>query len=178
MSTTLPVPLRFALPGEEWTPVVPEELGVTNAAFLAVRRGLPGDYDPTITVSGGWRDDDATLEQIGDESLRKLRMEGATEVELLQRRVTESEHAPAVTQAIGAVVAVDGRTFDLRQAQVVQGLVDVHDPARRVVNIYTLTCTYAQWEDMVREFQRFMASVEVVPGPGPDGEQPPVGLSG
>jgi len=41
--STLPVPVRFALPGDRWTPVRPESRGVVNAAFLAVRTGLPGD---------------------------------------------------------------------------------------------------------------------------------------
>jgi hypothetical protein len=163
VTTTLPVPVRFALPNEHWEPTAPELLGVTNAAFFAVRQDAPGDYTPTLTISGGWREDDADLEQIADESLAKLRLEGATEVELVKRRLIESEHAPAVTQAIGAMVAVDGHVYDVRQAQVVQGLVDVHDPAKRVVVIYTMTGTYAQWEMIVREFQAFMASVEVVP---------------
>ena len=163
MTATLPVPVRFALPNDGWVPVRPEAVGVSNAAFMAARRGLPGSYDPTLTISGGWREDDATLEQIADESVEKLRLEGATEVELVKRRVTESEHAPAVTQAIGAMVAVEGRVYDLRQAQVVQGLVDVHDSDKRVVVIYTMTCTFAQWEQMVPEFQAFMASVEVAP---------------
>jgi hypothetical protein len=163
MSTTLPVPVRFALPTDEWTPVSPEEYGVRNAAFLAMRRGLPDDYVPTITVSGDWRTDDATLEQIGDEAVAKLRAEGATDVELLKRRVIDSEHSPAITQSIGAVVTVEGRTYDLRQAQAIWGLVDVDDPDKRVVVIYTLTCTFAQWVQMVPEFQAFMASVEVAP---------------
>lgn len=163
MTATLPVPVRFALPNEEWEPTVPESLGVTNAAFLAVRRGLEGTYDPILTISGGWRTDDADLEQIADESVEKLRLEGASEVELVKRREIGSEHAPAITQAIGAVVAVEGRVYDLRQAQVVQGLVDVHDPDKRVVVLYTMTCTYGQWEQMVPEFQEFMATVEVVP---------------
>lgn len=163
MTTTLPVPVRFELPGDHWEPVHPESLDVSNAAFLAVRRGLPGSYDPTITISGGWRNDDSDLEQIADESVEKLRRDGATEVELLKRRVVGSEHAPAVTQSIGAVAAVGGRVYDLRQAQAIQGLVDVDDPRQRIVVIYTLTCTYAQWEEMGPEFQRFMASVEVAP---------------
>lgn len=163
MTTTLPVPVRFALPDDQWVPVRPETLEVANAAFLAVRGGLPGDYDPTLTISGDWRTDDATLEQIADESVAKLRLEGATEVEVLKRQVIESDHAPAVTQSIGAVIAMNGRTYDLRQAQVVQGLVDVNDPDKRVVVIYSMTCTFAQWEQMVPEFQTFMSSVEVAP---------------
>jgi hypothetical protein len=165
MTATLPVPLRFQLPNEDWTPVSPESLGVENAAFLAVRRNLPGDYDPTISISGAWRNDDATLEEIADESLAMLRAQ-TSEVELLKRRVIESDRAPAITQSIGAIAQAEGRTFDLRQAQVVTGLVDVDDPGKRVVVIYTLTCTYAQFDAMGPEFQQFMASVEVVPGDG------------
>ena len=121
MTTTLPVPVRFALPNESGSPVQPESLGVSNAAFLAVRRGLPGDYDPTLTMSGDWRTTARAWSEIADESVEKLRLEGATEVELLKRKVIESEHAPAVTQSIGAVIATNGRTYDLRQAQVGPG---------------------------------------------------------
>lgn len=163
MTTTLPVPVRFALPNDSWRPLPPESVGVTNAAFLAARDGLSGGYRPMISVSGGWRDDASTLEQIGDESVEKLRLEGATEVELLKRTTVGTEHAPAITQSIGAMAAIDGHVYDLRQAQAIQGIVDVHDPSRRVVVIYTLTCTFAQWEQMVPEFQAFMASVEVAP---------------
>jgi len=171
MSTTLPVPVRFELPNDHWTPVPPESLGVHNAAFLAVRRDLPGDYDPTITISGDWRTDDASIEQVADESVARLRAQGATDVELLKRRVIDSEHAPAVTQSMGAMIQAEGRTFDLRQAQAITGLVDVDDPAKRIVVIYTLTCTYAQFDQIGPEFQEFMASVEVVPGGNVSAEQ-------
>lgn len=161
MTTTLPVPVAFELPNEHWEAVRPESLGVQNAAFLAVRRGASDDYAPTITVSGDWRADDATLEQIADESLAGLRAQGATEVELLQRREVGTEHAPAVIQSLGALARAEGRTFDLRQAQAVMGLVDVDDPERRAVVIYSLTCAYAQFDEIGPEFQRFLASVEV-----------------
>jgi hypothetical protein len=161
VTTDLPVPVRFELPNDHWEPAVPESLGVHNAAFLAVRRGEDQDYAPTITISGAWRTDDASLEQIADESLANLVAQGATEVELVKRQVIESDHAPAVVQSLGALARAEGRTFDLRQAQAVQGIVDVDDPARRAVVIYTLTCTFAQFDEMTAEFQQLMASVEV-----------------
>lgn len=165
--TTLPVPVRFALPDPAWEPVEPTSLGVTNAAFLAVRRGLPGDYDPTITVSGDWRTDPATLEQIADESLVKLRAQ-ASEVELVKRRRVGSDRAPAIMQSIGAVATYEGRTFDLRQVQAITELLAVEDPSRRAVIIYSLTCTYAQLDAMRPEFERFIASIELVTdGPAP-----------
>lgn len=165
MTTQLPVPVRFELPGPDWTPVRPEELGVENAAFLAVRRGLPGDYDPTITISGGLRTDDADVEQVADESVAKLRGQ-ARDVELVKRRRVGTEASPAVIQTLGAVIDYGGRSFDLRQLQVVQALVDVDQPARRVVLICTLTCTYAQYEQVAPEFQTFVGTIEVLPGEG------------
>ncbi len=174
---TLPLPVRFELPSTDWEAVLPESLGVENAAFLAVRRNLPDDYSPTISISGGRRDDSATLEEIGDESLLLLRAQ-ATEVELLKRTSMGTELAPAVTQLFGAVAATGGRRYDLRQAEVVAGFVDVDDHTRRVVIIYTFTCTYAQFDTIGREFQEFMATVKVLPNeesldePPPDGTAP------
>ena len=163
--TTLPVPVRFALPGPAWRSVEPASLGVTNAAFLAVRGGLPGGYEPTITISGDWRTDGATLEQIADESLVKLRAQ-ASEVELVKRGEVGSERAPAIMQSIGAMATYEGRTFDLRQVQALTEIIAVEDPSRRAVTIYSLTCTYAQLDDVGPEFERFMGSVQVVPGDG------------
>lgn len=162
MSGTLPLPVRFRLPSADWEAVVPESLGVENAAFLAVRRNLCDDYSPTITVSGGRRDDSATLAQIADESLLKLRGQ-AEDVELVKRTLIESEHAPAITQSLGAVVSVEGQRFDLRQAQAVTAVLDIYDSTRRIVVIYTLTCTYAQFDAIGREFQQFMATVKIIP---------------
>ena len=161
MSATLPVPIRFALPGPEWQPVPPESLGVRNAAFLAVRPDPQTGYAPIISISGAWREDPATLEEIAEESLALLRAQ-AEEVELVKRTRVGSDAAPAVTQSMGAVAVVEGVRRDLRQAQVLAAYLDVDDPRRRAVVIYTLTCTYAQFPTMGREFQQFMASVELV----------------
>lgn len=51
--------------------------------------------------------------------------------------------------------------FDLRQIQAVMGDVDVDDPSVRAVIIHSLTCTFAQFEQIGREFQTFLPSVEV-----------------
>lgn len=159
---TLPVPVTFRLPGPDWQAVAPESLGVQNAEFLAVRRNTDPDYAPTITVSGGWRTDPATLDQIGDESLARLRQE-ASEVELLRRRDLGSPAAPAVLQEIGFTAAAEGHSFDLRQVEAIFGLLDVADQARRVVVIHTLTCTYGQVDLVLPEFKAYLASLEVQP---------------
>lgn len=168
---TLPVPIRFQLPGPEWESVAPASLGVHNAEFLAVRRDTDPDYDPTITISGDWRTDPATLEQIADEAVANLRGQ-ADDVEVATRRQVGSDAAPAIVQELGATAAIGGRRFDLRQAQALMSLKDTDDPSQRVVVIYTLTCTYQQFRTVGPEFQTFLASLEVQPGAqgGPDSD--------
>jgi hypothetical protein len=163
MTTTLPVPIRFELPGPEWHPTQPESVGVRNAAFLAVRDPLGStSYRPTLTISGDWRNDDASIDQIADESVVKVQEE-AGNARLVQRTEVGSEEAPAVTQLISARATIEGVDYDLRQVQAVAGYLDVEDPTRRIVVIYTLSCTADQLEVAGREFQTFMATVRVVP---------------
>ncbi len=160
-TTALPLPIRIQLPNDSWELVEPASLGVQNVALLAVRRGLVEDaYTPTITVSGDWRTDGATLTEVADESVAKVRSE-AEEVELLDRHETPSDSAPVVSQVIGAVIHVDGATHDLRQVQQVRGYVDLDDPGRVAVVIHTLTCTFAQYEQMGREFTDYLGSIEL-----------------
>ncbi|GAB2870215.1 hypothetical protein [Nocardioides pacificus] len=158
----LPVPIRFELPGPDWEAVAPESVGVENAAFLAMRRNTGDDYTPSITIRGGWRPDPVTLVDIADETVAEVRAQ-AGDAELVRRQELGTEHAPAVNQVIGTVVSIDGRTHDLRQLQTITGLVDVDDPRKRIVLVYTLTCTYAQFEAIGREFQDFMRTVRVSP---------------
>ncbi len=162
MTDDLPVPVRVALPSQEWSPATAEELGIRNAAFVAVRKGFE-DYTPLLTVSGDWRDDPATLPDIADESLLLARRQGATDVRLEARREVGGPAAPAVLQTLAATIEVDGRTLDLRQVQVLLALMDLDVPDHRAVIIHTLTCTAEQLEVLGDEFQAYLASVEVAP---------------
>jgi len=160
MTSTMPVPFIFELPNEHWRPVEPESLGVHNAAFLAVRDEHTGDYTPTLSISGDWRPDDATLDQIADEAVVLLGRQG-TEVELVRRRDAGSEQAPAVFQVLGATAVAEGQTWDIRQGQVFLALKDVTDPRERAVVAITLTTTFGQFDEYLPELQTFMRSVEV-----------------
>lgn len=162
----LPIPLEFRLPSEEWTSQDPDALGVPTAAFLALRGG-PGTeaYSPVLTISGGWREDGASLEQIGDESLGVLGAQ-ATEVRLLERSHHGSSRAPAITQLLAATATIDGRTLQMRQGQAVTAMVDVSQPSRAIVLLYTVTCTEDQLAFVGREFQEFMSTVRPVAPPG------------
>lgn len=153
-----PIPFTVELPSPLWTPIDAEAVGVSHTLLLAKRTGLGDDYVPTIAVSGGWRVGVRSLEAIADESLAKLRAEGADEVELVERKVAGSETVPAVTQTLGAVAAIDGRRFDLRQTQVVLGFVNLQHPEQMAVLIHTLSCTYAQSPAMVEEFKQYVDS--------------------
>jgi hypothetical protein len=163
VTTTLPMPIQFELPGPAWHPTQPESVGVQNAAFLALREPLGSTaYRPTLTISGDWRTDDASLDQIADESVVKVQEE-AGNARLVQRTSVGSDEAPAVTQLISARATIEGVGYDLRQVQAVAGYLDVDDPTKRIVVIYTLSCTADQLTWAGREFQAFMASVRVVP---------------
>lgn len=162
----LPVPVEFRLPGPEWTGQDPDALGVPTAAFLALRSDPAGDdYSPVLTISGGWREDGATPEQVGDESLEVLATQ-ATDVRLLERTHHGSDRAPAITQLMAGTAVVDERALEMRQGQVVTAMVDLAHPTRAIVVLYTVTCTAAQLEVVGPEFQRFMGTVRPVAPPG------------
>lgn len=175
----LPVPVEFRLP-KGWESVPPEEWGVHNAAFMAVRRDAPGDYIPILTISGDWRLDYVTLESIADESVKMARAQ-ADAVEVLDRNEIGSEEAPAILQLLGITATIDDRPWELRQGQVLSGLIDVNDASRRVVVIYTVTSAAEQFDVIGREFQAFMSTVRPLGADGsaePDGpgnETPPEG---
>lgn len=153
-----PVPLTFELPNPQWRPADPEALGVENAAFLAVRSETDEDYTPTLSISGDLRPDNASVLDIAEESLALLRTQGS-DVELLHRREVGDADAPGVAQVMGLSIEVDGRAFDLRQAQVVSSMYDVHDPTQRAVLLFTLTCTTGQFDALLPEFQEFVRSI-------------------
>ena len=167
MPTTLPVPIVFRLPNEHWQPADPEALGVTNAAFLAIRREHEGDdYAPTLTVSGGLRTDPATMDEIGDEAVAVFAQQAA-DVELVTRRDYGSAEAPGLLQVVGGTLFAGERRYDLRQAHVLIGMSDVEDSERRVVVKIVLSTTYAQFDTYLPELQEFVASLH--PEQRPDG---------
>lgn len=172
---TLPVPVSFKLPGDQWSPQQPSSLGVANADFLAVRTAVrtavhtavrPGDgsgYRPVLTVSGGLRDEAVTLDVVAGESLEVLRTQAA-EVELLHRRRVGDwvgGGVPGITQLLGGTAVVGGRSHELRQGQLLLDLVDIHDPAKRAVLVCTVTCTAEQLPVVGPEFEQFVSTIRV-----------------
>lgn len=162
----LPVPIEFELPGDAWAPTDPDALDLHTAAFVALRQGgETTTYTPILTISGDWRTDGASVEQIGEESLDVLAVQ-ASDVRLIEREQHGSQRAPALTQLLGATAAIGDATLSMRQGQVVTAMPDVEHPERAIVVLYTVTCTEEQFEVVGREFGEFMATVRPVAPPG------------
>ncbi|MGH3351376.1 MAG: hypothetical protein ACRDPS_11980 [Nocardioides sp.] len=159
----LPIPIQFELPNSAWQRVNPRDYDIPNAAFMAVRPDRSEAYTPVITISGGFRRDTVTLDEIADESIDVLRSDVGNAA-LVKRREAGSENVPAVLQLLEADAKIDGQRFDLQQAQVVEAIIDVNDKSKRIVLIFTMTGTYAQTERLASEFEDFMDSVVILPG--------------
>lgn len=158
--SSIPVPIEFRLP-TGWEQVDPEEWGVVNTPFMAVRRGAPGDYVPVLTITGDWRLGYIDLTDIAEESVTVAQGQ-ADEVKLLDRQDVGSERAPGIVQMLALKSTINAKPYQLRQGQVLSSLIDINDPSRRVVVLYTVTCTEDQFPVVGREFQAFMTTVKPV----------------
>ncbi|MFI5617659.1 hypothetical protein [Streptomyces sp. NPDC051567] len=72
MPTTLPLPIEFRLP-EGWFPAPPDEVGAPGVAFVALHPRPDAGFTANITIAGEYRPDGATLENIADASVERLR---------------------------------------------------------------------------------------------------------
>lgn len=162
----LPVSISFRLPNDKWKPADPAAYGLADAAFLAVRSECSdSDYSPTIIVSGGMRDDDATLDDIADEAVAVFAQQ-APDAELVKRRDYGTAEAPGVLQVVGGTLSVEGKRYDLRQVHVLLGMLDTEGRKERAVVKVSLSATYGEVDACLPEFQEFMRSF----GPAESGE--------
>lgn len=163
MPTTFPIPISFRLPDDAWQAVQPESLGVTNAAFLAVRREHVGSgYAPTITLSGDVLDDGASLEQVADAAVEVLGSQ-AEDVRLVKRATYGSQTTPGLLQQLDCQIPTEDGPRDIRQLQALIELTDVDDPSRRAVAKVVLSTTRGQHDVYLPEFQQFLRTLR--PGP-------------
>ncbi len=154
----LPVPLRLTLPGLSWRAVAPAAIGVRNAAFTALRDDTPGGYTPVLSVSGGWRDDDASLERIADEAVERLRAETGT-ARLTSRRTAGGPRTPAISQVVRTELAVAGTVHDLVRLQALLGFLGHGNDPRRAVVIIGCTCLVGQLDPVAEEFAAVVAGL-------------------
>ncbi|MCZ2524128.1 hypothetical protein GQS52_01470 [Streptomyces sp. SCUT-3] len=157
MPTTLPVPIEFELP-EGWRAAPPDDVGAPGAAFVALHP-LPDDgFTANITIDGEYRPDGATLSEIADASVERLRRASMSVVVTGHREVGSAD-APGFTQTLAVSGIVGGVHRDLVQSQVYLSLLDVADPRKRVVIRLVLTATASQHPSVLDDFQEFVRTV-------------------
>lgn len=178
MATTLPLPIELELP-DDWRAVPPDEAGAPGVAFAAVRPGADDGFTANITVDGDVPPEDATLDDIADGSVERMR-EVAGSVVLTERREAGTPEVPALTQQLSFTAVSGGVRHALLQTQVYLAMTDVGDPHRRAVIRLALTATAAQHDEVLAGFQDVVRSVrpDTRPrsaAPGGPPEEPPAG---
>lgn len=164
MPTTLPVPLEFELPAG-WQPAPPDRAGAPDVAFVALfhQPDPASGFDANITVDGAYRPDAATLEEIADESVRRMQ-EIAEGVAVTDRNEMGSAQAPGLTQKLSFRAVTEGHRRELVQSQVYLAVRDLDDPARRAVVRLALTAAAAQHDAVLGDFQQFVRTVRPATG--------------
>ncbi|MER5763890.1 hypothetical protein [Streptomyces sp. NPDC002082] len=157
MPTTLPVPIEFALP-ESWRPAPLDEVAAAGVAFVALHPEPDAGFTANITVDGDFRPDAATLDDIADESVERLR-EAAESVVLAARRATGTADAPGLAQRLSFSALIDGTPRDLVQSHVYLTVLDLADRRRRAVILLVLTATAHQHDHVLGDFQDFLRTV-------------------
>ncbi|MFI9585445.1 hypothetical protein ACIHCQ_27115 [Streptomyces sp. NPDC052236] len=157
MPTTLPVPIEFRLP-EGWRAASPDEVGAPGVAFIALHPQPDAGFTANITIDGEYRPDAATLDELADESVQRLR-EIAESVVVTSRREIGSAAAPGLTQRLTFSAVAGGVRRDLIQSHVYLSMLDVEDPHKRAVIRMVLTATATQHDSVLGDFQNFLRTV-------------------
>ncbi|MEU8889584.1 hypothetical protein [Streptomyces sp. NPDC048442] len=167
MPTTLPVPIEFRLP-EGWRAVPPDDAGAPDVAFVALHPQPDDGFTANITIDGAYRPDEATLEEIADGSLERMR-EVAESVVASDRHEVGSPEAPGLTQKLTFSAVSGGAPRELVQFQVYLSMLDVRDPKQRAVVRLALTVTQNQFGAVLGDFQEFLRTVrpDTAAGTGP-----------
>lgn len=149
--------MEFQLPNG-WLPADPAEAGAPGMLFVAKHpaSSLGASFAANITISG-YRRDEIDLDQIADESVRRLGLGAA--VRVLNRAAAGSPRAPGLTQLLDLSTTYGGEPLELRQQQVYLSLRDVEDSRKRAVVELVLTCTPRQFGTLVDDFGRLVRSV-------------------
>ncbi|MFF7328621.1 hypothetical protein [Streptomyces sp. NPDC008150] len=136
----------------------PDRGGAPGSAFLALHPEPDAGFAANITVDGARRSDAATLPEIADGSVARLRGAG-TAVEVVVRREVGSAEAPGLTQTLTVSGVVGGVPRDLVQSQVYLAMPDDSDPSEWALIRLVLTATSTQHPVVLPDFQEFVRTV-------------------
>ncbi|MBV2353568.1 hypothetical protein KUM39_04210 [Streptomyces sp. J2-1] len=163
MAGTLPVQISFTLP-DGWQAAPPDEVGAPGVAFVALHlASIDQGFTANITIAGRMRNDAATMREIADESVRRLREAGP--VQVVKKEEIGTPDIPGLTDAPGVIqnlrfrTTLRGEPLELCQSQVYLGLEDVNSPSKRAVVELVLTATEDQLPDLVDDFKAFLRTV-------------------
>lgn len=151
--------MEFRLP-DRWRPVDPDSAGMPAAAFVAARQEH-GDSGTSLAIAGRYRSDEATLADLADESVQRLRASAV--VDVVARSEAGSERAPTLTQLL-RLETTGNQPRDVLRQQAYVAMHDVAEPSRRVVLELTLTTTPDQFPGAAADFREFLRTLRPVPG--------------
>jgi hypothetical protein len=158
MPTSLPVPIQFRLP-EGWFSASPQEVAASGAVFVARHPQPDAGFSANITIDGEYRSDLATLPEIAQESVERLR-QAAMSVVVMEHREVGSAEVPGFIQTLTLSVVADDVVRDLVQSQVYLSMSDVTDPQKRAVIRLVMTATASQYPTVLGDFQDFVRTVQ------------------
>jgi hypothetical protein len=156
MATTLPVPIEFSLP-DGWISAPPDEVGASEAAFVALHQASSDGFTANITISGEIRTDDVPLSQVADEVVQRLEAALGRNVEVGRRNETDS----GFSQLVRMDVPMQTGPRDVVQFQVFLGLRDTTVEDRRAVVQIVLSATPEQFEVVVDDYQQFLKTIRL-----------------
>ncbi|MGH3757592.1 hypothetical protein [Actinophytocola sp.] len=153
----LPFPIEFTLPAG-WKAVDPAGAGAPDVAFVAVRPGSDEGLTANITLAGEYRTDDVSLEQLAEDSVERLRADGA-DVTVTRLADFGTEYVPGLAQMLFLVTDLAGARRRLVQSQVYLAMVDRAGSGKRAVLRLALTATKTQLPAAEPEFREFVGSI-------------------
>jgi hypothetical protein len=152
---TIPVPLAFKIP-DGWQPVEPTSLGLPETTFVAMHPGSANGFTANITLVEQDRTDGATLAQLADESVHKLKSR-ATDIAIQQRAEVGSPELPGFTQ----ILRLSTASTELVQCQFFMSFADKNNADRRIIVEIALTATPTQLPKVVGDFEKFLTTVRL-----------------
>src|SRR5437660_10618426 len=148
---TVSMPLTFKLP-DGWEPAAPTAVGLPETTFVALHPASANGFTANITLAEQERTDDATLAQLADESVHRLKS--------LSPNVSIQNRAE-VGASLSQVLHLSLPDRDLVQCQLLMSFPDTRNTRHRVIVEVALTATPSQLPTLVGDFQEFVTTVQL-----------------
>lgn len=157
-----PAEFEFRLPAG-WRAVGWQaEPGTGEAAYVLVEVATAeSGFATNITLTGLLRPSQQSLDQVADESIRRL-WTSVPDLDIVSRGSFGDPAAPAFGQQLQLTTTVDGTDWDVVQAEIYFSKVLEDDPQQSIVRA-VLTTTTARFDSAIEDFDEFLATLRFVP---------------